>query len=158
MAIIENAADLTPLMSKGQRLMGLDLGTKTIGMATADIDHKIATPFDTIRRKKFGLDVAALENVLMGENIGGLVMGLPLNMDGSSGPRVQATKAFVRNCIGRPSFPDIPILLWDERLSTAAVERTLIAADTSRAKRATVIDKMAAAYILQGVLDLLNRD
>ncbi|MDA9230471.1 Holliday junction resolvase RuvX [Alphaproteobacteria bacterium] len=158
MSVIETAPELLLTITRGQRLIGLDLGTKTIGMATADLDHKIATPFDTIRRKKFTLDAIALEAVLATENIGGLVMGLPLNMDGSAGPRVQATHAFIRNCLARESFPDIPIFYWDERLSTAAVERTLIEADTSRAKRATVIDKMAAAYILQGVLDLLHKD
>jgi putative Holliday junction resolvase len=156
MAIVQTAQQLLENFSKDQRLMGLDLGTKTIGLATADVAHSIATPFDTIRRKKFGIDAAQLEDILSRENIGGLVMGLPLNMDGSAGPRVQATQAFIRNCLQRDSFPDLPILMWDERLSTAAVERTLITADTSRAKRALVVDKMAAAYILQGVLDLLN--
>ncbi len=133
--------------------MGLDLGSKTIGLALGDSDHKIATPFDTIRRKKFGVDAAALADILKAENIGGLVMGLPLNMDGSEGPRVQATRAFLRNLENLPDFPKLPILLWDERLSTAAVERTLLEADTSRAKRAEVIDKMAAAFILQGAID-----
>ena len=156
MPIIEDATSLPAYLSAGQRLLGLDLGTKTIGLAVADTRHQIATPFDTIRRKKFGIDAAQLEDILSRENIGGLVMGLPLNMDGSAGPRVQATQAFIRNCLQRDSFPDLPILMWDERLSTAAVERTLITADTSRAKRALVVDKMAAAYILQGVLDLLN--
>jgi putative Holliday junction resolvase len=156
MAIVDTASQLLENLDKGQRLMGLDLGTKTIGMATGDIAHSIATPFDTIKRKKFGIDADALETVLRRENIGGLVMGLPLNMDGSAGPRVQATQAFVRNCFKRDSFPDLPVLMWDERLSTAAVERTLITADTSRAKRALVVDKMAAAYILQGVLDFLQ--
>ena len=133
--------------------MGLDLGSKTIGLALGDSGHKIATPFDTIRRKKFGLDAAALGEIINAENIGGLVMGLPLNMDGSAGPRVQATRAFLRNLANLPDFPALPVLLWDERLSTAAVERTLLEADTSRAKRADVIDKMAAAYILQGAID-----
>ena len=133
--------------------MGLDLGSKTIGLALGDSEHKIATPFDTIRRKKFGLDAAALGEIMNAENIGGLVMGLPLNMDGSAGPRVQATRAFLRNLANLPDFPALPVLLWDERLSTAAVERTLLEADTSRAKRADVIDKMAAAYILQGAID-----
>lgn len=133
--------------------MGLDLGSKTIGLALGDSGHKIATPFDTIRRKKFGLDAAALGEIINVENIGGLVIGLPLNMDGSAGPRVQATRAFLRNLANLPDFPALPVLLWDERLSTAAVERTLLEADTSRAKRADVIDKMAAAYILQGAID-----
>ena len=133
--------------------MGLDLGSKTIGLAIGDSNHKIATPFDTIRRKKFGLDAAALAEIIRAENIGGLVMGLPLNMDGSAGPRVQATEAFIRNLKNLRDFPSLPVLLWDERLSTAAVERTLLEADTSRAKRADVIDKMAAGFILQGAID-----
>ncbi|MED5323345.1 MAG: Holliday junction resolvase RuvX, partial [Pseudomonadota bacterium] len=128
----------------------------TIGMAIADTRHLIATPYDTIKRTKFGADAAQLEAVIDAENIGGLVLGLPLNMDGSAGPRVQATHAFIRNLAARESFPDLPVLLWDERLSTAAVERTLIDADTSRAKRGAVIDKMAAAFILQGALDRLH--
>ncbi|MGB1117869.1 MAG: Holliday junction resolvase RuvX [Parvibaculales bacterium] len=156
MPIIEDATALPTYLSAGQRLLGLDLGTKTIGLAVADTRHQIATPFDTIRRTKFGADAARLEAVIDAENIGGLILGLPLNMDGSAGPRVQATHAFVRNLAARDSFPDLPVLLWDERLSTAAVERTLIDADTSRAKRGAVIDKMAAAFILQGVLDRLH--
>ena len=144
---------LMAALTEGQRLMALDLGSKTIGLAIGDSNHKIATPFDTIRRKKFGLDAAALAEIIKAENIGGLVIGLPLNMDGSAGPRVQATEAFIRNLKNLPDFPSLPVLLWDERLSTAAVERTLLEADTSRAKRADVIDKMAAAYILQGAID-----
>ena len=140
-------------LSDGQRLMALDLGSKTIGLAIGGSNHTIATPFDTIRRKKFGLDAAALAEIFAAENIGGLVIGLPLNMDGSAGPRVQATEAFIRNLKNLSDFPSLPVLLWDERLSTAAVERTLLEADTSRAKRADVIDKMAAAYILQGAID-----
>ena len=156
MPVLEDATSLPAYLSTGQRLLGLDLGIKTIGMAVTDTRHQIATPFDTIRRTKFNADAAQLEAVIEAENIGGLVMGLPLNMDGSSGPRVQATRAFVRNLAARDSFPDLPVLMWDERLSTVAVERTLIDADTSRAKRSAVIDKMAAAFILQGVLDRLN--
>lgn len=156
MPVIDDATSLPTYLSKGQRLLGLDLGSKTIGLAVADTRHQIATPFDTIKRTKFGTDAEQLEAVISAENIGALVLGLPLNMDGSAGPRVQATHAFIRNLTARDSFPDLPILLWDERLSTAAVERTLIDADTSRAKRGAVIDKMAAAFILQGVLDRLN--
>lgn len=153
MQTLNTPTELIAALSPGQKLMGLDLGSKTIGLALGDSGHKIATPFDTIRRKKFGVDAAALANIIRGENIGGLVMGLPLNMDGSAGPRVQATHAFLRNLSNLPDFPVLPVLLWDERLSTAAVERTLLEADTSRAKRADVIDKMAAAYILQGAID-----
>ena len=153
MQTLNTPTELIAALSPGQKLMGLDLGSKTIGLALGDSGHKIATPFDTIRRKKFGVDAAALANIIKAENIGGLVMGLPLNMDGSEGPRVQATHAFLRNLSNLPDFPMLPVLLWDERLSTAAVERTLLEADTSRAKRADVIDKMAAAYILQGAID-----
>lgn len=133
-------------------LMGLDLGTKTIGVATSDPGRTIATPLDTIRRRKFAIDLAALIDIIESRQICGIVIGLPLNMDGSSGPRVQATHAFVRNISGKIA---VPILLWDERLSTAAVTRTLLDADTSRKKRGEVVDKMAAAYILQGALDRL---
>ena len=153
MQIIETPAALINTLERGHRLMGLDLGSKTIGLALGDTQHKIATPFDTIRRKKFGLDAAALAAIINAENVGALVLGLPLNMDGSEGPRVQATRAFIRNLENLPDFPALPVLLWDERLSTAAVERTLLEADTSRAKRAEVIDKMAAAFILQGAID-----
>ena len=153
MQTMSSPTELIAALTPGQRLMGLDLGGKTIGLALGDSGHKIATPFDTIRRKKFGLDAAALAEIIAAENIGGLVMGLPLNMDGSAGPRVQATQAFLRNLANLADFPALPVLLWDERLSTAAVERTLLEADTSRAKRADVIDKMAAAYILQGAVD-----
>ena len=153
MQILETPSKLIAALEIGQRLMGLDLGSKTIGLALGDSDHKIATPFDTIRRKKFGLDAAVLAAIINAENVGALVLGLPLNMDGSEGPRVQATRAFIRNLENLPDFPALPVLLWDERLSTAAVERTLLEADTSRAKRAEVIDKMAAAFILQGAID-----
>lgn len=153
MQMIGTIKELIDALPVGQRLMGMDLGSKTIGLALGDSSHKIATPFDTIRRKKFGIDAALLAAIIRDENIGGLVMGLPLNMDGSEGPRVQATQAFLRNLKNLPDFPNIPFLMWDERLSTAAVERTLLEADTSRAKRADVIDKMAAAYILQGAID-----
>ena len=153
MQMMDTPAELMAKLNDGQRLMALDLGSKTIGLAIGDSGHKIATPFDTIRRKKFSLDAAALAGIIAAENIGGLVIGLPLNMDGSAGPRVQATEAFIRNLKNLSDFPSLPVLLWDERLSTAAVERTLLEADTSRAKRADVIDKMAAAYILQGAID-----
>ena len=153
MAIVASAAELVSALEKRQRLLGLDLGSKTLGLALGDTRHTIATAYETLRREKFSADAAALEAVLAKENIGGLVVGLPLNMDGSAGRRVQATRKFIDNLRGRKTFPDLPILLWDERLTTAAVQRTLLAADTSRAKRARKIDKMAAAYLLQGVLD-----
>ncbi len=153
MQIVETPTELIRSLAPKSRLMGVDLGSKTIGLALGDSQHKIATPFFTIRRKKFGPDAAALAEIVAAESVGGMVMGLPLNMDGSAGPRVQATQAFLRNLTNLDNFPDLPVLLWDERLSTAAVERTLLEADTSRAKRADVIDKMAAAYILQGAID-----
>lgn len=136
------------------RLLGLDLGTKTIGLALSDLERQIATPLETIRRVKFGVDVAALLKIATQHQVAGLVIGLPLNMDGSEGPRVQSTRAFVRNLV---PLTDLPIVFWDERMSTLAVTRTLLDADASRAKRAAVVDKMAAAYILQGALDRLMR-
>ena len=135
------------------RLLGLDLGTKTIGLALSDVERRIATPLETIQRVKFGIDAAALLKIAAKYGVAGLVIGLPLNMDGSEGPRVQSTRAFVRN-FGRIS--PLPILLWDERLSTAAAERTLLEADMSRRRRAQVIDKVAATLILQGALDRLK--
>jgi len=131
-------------------LFGLDLGTKTIGIAVADGTQMIASPLETIFRKKFKGDAAKLIAMCEVNKVVGIVLGLPMNMDGSEGPRCQATRAFARNMA---ELTDIPIVFWDERLSTAAVERTLIAADASRARRAQVVDKMAAAYILQGFLD-----
>ena len=146
--------DLMQRLQSGQRLMGLDLGTETIGLALSDPGFRIATPLETIRRTKFSRDAATLLALCERHRVGGLILGLPLNMDGSSGPRVQATRAFVRTLA--PLSP-LPVSYWDERLSTAAVTRTLIAADASRARRAEVVDKLAAAFILQGVLDLHNR-
>ncbi len=145
--------ELSARLAPGQPLLGLDLGTKTIGLAISDTTRRVATALETIRRSKFKQDAALLLEICERETIGGLVIGLPLNMNGTEGPRCQSTRAFVRNLSG---LTEIPMTLWDERLSTAAVTRTLIEADTSRAKRAEVIDKLAAAYILQGVLDRLN--
>lgn len=136
------------------RLMGIDLGTKTIGLALSDVELRIATPLETIRRVKFTPDVQQIKALAVRYAVGGLVIGLPLNMDGSEGPRSQATRAFVRNL--KPHL-DLPVLFWDERLSTVAVTRTLLDADASRAKRAELVDKMAAAYILQGALDRYER-
>ncbi|MCJ2128894.1 Holliday junction resolvase RuvX [Methylobacterium sp. E-045] len=137
----------------GRRLIGIDLGTKTIGLALSDVGRQIASPLETIRRVKFTPDVARLRALCETHRVGGLVMGLPLNMDGSEGPRVQATRSFVRNM--KPLL-DLPVLFCDERLSTAAVTRALIAADASRAKRGEVVDMLAAAYILQGCLDQIR--
>ncbi len=145
--------DFVAALPANSRLIGLDLGTKTIGLALSDLGRGIASPMDTIRRKKFTLDAEKLLSVCASQEVGGIVLGLPLNMDGSEGPRVQATKAFARNLSQKT---DLPITYWDERLSTAAVTRTLLEADSSRAKRADVVDKMAAAFILQGFLDRLG--
>ncbi len=154
MPIIDDKLSLTSQMPKGSKILALDLGDKTIGLAVSDTDFKIASALETIKRKKFGADASALEAVITREAIGALVMGWPLNMDGSEGPRAQSTRAFIRNLENRGT--QLPIILWDERMSTMAVTRTLLEADTSRAKRAELVDKMAAAYILQGFLDFLQ--
>ncbi|CAA7626978.1 Holliday junction resolvase RuvX [Magnetospirillum sp. UT-4] len=145
-------ADLDPSLSRDARLLGLDLGTKTIGLALSDVRRSIASPFETLRRSKFTKDAEALLAVVDRHGIGGLVVGLPVEMDGREGARCQSTRAFVRNLL---ALRDLPVCLWDERLSTAAVTRTLLEADASRARRAEVVDKMAAAYILQGALDAM---
>lgn len=142
------AAALPPLRG----LMGLDLGEKTIGVAVSDTFLSVATPLETVRRKKFRVDAARLQELIVARNIGGLILGLPRNMDGSEGPRCQSTRAFARNF---DRLGDIPIAFWDERLSTVAAERALLEADTTRKRRAEVIDHVAASYILQGVLDRL---
>ncbi len=131
-------------------LLGLDPGTKTIGVAACDPSQLIASPVETVKRVKFGVDAGRVFALYDERACVGMVLGLPLNMDGGEGPRAQSVRAFARNLMG---LRDAPICLWDERLSTAAVERTLLAADASRAKRAAVIDKLAAAFILQGALD-----
>jgi putative Holliday junction resolvase len=146
--------DLAGTLVGTQRLMGIDLGTKTIGLALSDVERSLATPLETLKRTKFSTDAAKLLARAKEFGVAAFVVGLPLNMDGSEGPRVQATRAFVRNLT---TLSPIPCIFWDERLSTAAVTRALIAQDVSRAKRAEVIDRMAAAYILQGALDRLNR-
>lgn len=137
-------------LQPGMRLAGLDLGTKTIGIALSDPSLKIATPLHTIRREKFSKDAEALLALCAHEKVGGLVLGLPVNMNGTEGPRAQATRAFLRNLA---PLTNLPIALWDERLSTAAAERAMIEADLSRKKRAEKIDAAAAAFILQGALD-----
>ena len=140
------AAALPPMRA----VMGLDLGTETIGVAASDTFRRVATPIETIRRKKFTLDAEKLLGLIRHRDIAGLVLGLPLNMDGTEGPRVQSTRAFARNL---ERLTDIPIAFWDERLSTVAAERALLEADTTRKRRAEVIDHVAASYILQGALD-----
>jgi putative Holliday junction resolvase len=146
--------ELVAILPPRGRVMGLDLGTKTIGLATSDVERRLATPLETIRRVKFSKDVEELVRIANAHEIIAFVIGLPLNMDGSEGPRAQATRAFVRT-----SYPIVKrsFSFWDERLSTAAVTRSLIENDVSRAKRAQVVDRMAAAYILQGALDRLKR-
>ena len=145
--------ELAAGLARGERLLGLDLGTRTIGIALSDVERLIATPLETIKRKKFTPDAERLRAIATQFGVGGLVVGLPLNMDGSEGPRVQATRAFMHNL--RPIL-GLPFAYWDERLSTAAVTRTLLDADASRARRAEAVDMMAAAYILQGALDRLR--
>ncbi|MBY0612308.1 MAG: Holliday junction resolvase RuvX [Beijerinckiaceae bacterium] len=152
MARLISLEDLAPTLKRHDRLMGLDLGTKTIGLALSDLERSIATPHKIIQRRKFTLDAADLLAVAAEYNVVSLVIGLPLNMDGSEGPRVQSTRAFIRSL---SPLTDLACILWDERLSTVAAERMLIAQDMSRAKRKSVIDSTAAAYFLQGALDRL---
>ena len=144
--------ELSESLPAKARLMGVDLGSKTIGLAISDVERRIATPLETVQREKFQKDAARMIAAARKHEIAAFVIGMPLNMDGSEGPRAQSTRAFVRNCA---PLTEIPFVWWDERLSTAAVTRALIDQDASRAKRAAVVDRMAAAYILQGVLDRL---
>jgi len=139
--------------AKGGRLMGLDVGTKTVGLALSDVTWMIATPMETLKRIKFTKDALKLKSIFEAENVTGLVIGLPINMDGSEGPKCQSVRQFAENL---EEHTDIPMTFWDERLSTVAVTRTLLEADMSRAKRGEVVDKMAASYILQGALDRLS--
>ncbi len=148
--------ELPARLAADERLLGLDLGEKTIGLAISDRDFKVASPLETLRRAKFTQDAAALVEICAGRRVGGLVLGLPINMDGSEGPRCQSVRQFARN-LEQVAGLDFPVAFWDERLSTAAVERLLVQeADMSRRRRAQVVDKMAAAYILQGALDSLR--
>ena len=150
MPIVE-PAQLHTHLQPGQRLMGIDLGSKTIGLAVCDSGLVVATPLETIKRTRFSTDAAALIRLLGEYRVGAIVIGLPVNMDGSEGPRCQSTRQFAANLM---QLVDLPISFWDERLRTAAVERVLIEeADMSRQRRGQVVDKMAAAYILQGALD-----
>ena len=151
LALTEAAA----LLPARGALMGLDLGSKTIGVAVSDPDRRLATPVETIQRKRFSLDAGRLFELAAERRAVGFVLGLPVNMDGTEGPRAQSTRAFARNLA---KLTELPIALWDERLSTAAVERALIEADVSRDRRKAVIDQHAAAYILQGALDRLTRN
>jgi putative pre-16S rRNA nuclease len=153
-ALILPVAEAAPHLPARGALLGLDLGTKTIGVAASDPDRRVAAGVETITRKNFSTDAARLLALAAERKAVGFVLGLPINMDGSEGPRAQSTRAFARNLA---RLTELPIALWDERLSTAAVERELIAADVSRARRAKVIDQHAAIFILQGALDRLVR-
>jgi putative pre-16S rRNA nuclease len=153
-ALILPLVEAAPHLPARGALIGLDLGTKTIGVAASDPDRRVATGVETIARKNFTTDAARLLALAAERKAAGFVLGLPINMDGSEGPRAQSTRAFARNLA---RLTELPIALWDERLSTAAVERELIAADVSRARRARVIDEHAAIFILQGALDRLAR-
>ena len=151
--IVADISDLRAALQPGTRLLGLDLGEKTIGLALSDTLLTVATPMATIRRGRFVGDARKIEDIVAEAGVGGYVIGLPLNMDGSEGPSAQSARAFGRNMAARSS---LPIAFWDERLSTAAVTRTLLEADASRKRRAEVVDKMAAGFILQGALDRLR--
>lgn len=151
--ILQDILEFAPLLPPNKAICGLDLGDKTIGVAISDLRRLVATPITVIRREKFTVDAATLLALLTERGVFGIVLGLPLNMDGSSGPRVQATQAFARNLM---KLTDLPITFWDERLSTVAAERALLEADASRKRRAAVIDQVAAGYILQGALDRLD--
>ncbi len=151
---VDDIVALAGRLAKGERLLGLDVGSKTIGLALSDRGLTVASPLETLRRAKLADDVAALSDLCAARAVGGLLVGLPVNMDGSEGPRCQSVRQFTANLADRGL--DLPVAFWDERLSTAAVERLLIAeADMTRKRRAQVVDKMAAAYILQGALDAL---
>src|SRR3982750_4211599 len=141
------------ILAPGARLLGLDLGEKTIGVALSDRLLMVATPMETLKRGKFAADATRLDIIISEQGIGGLVVGLPLNMDGSDGPSAQSARAFGRNWV---NHSPLPVVFQDERLSTSAVTRTLLDADASRRRRSEVVDKMAAAYILQGALDRLR--
>lgn len=151
--ILADAAEFAAALPRVGALLGLDLGTVTVGVALSDLRRRVATPLETIRRKKFTLDARRLLDFAASREVVGLVLGLPINMDGSEGPRVQSTRAFARNLQG---LTDLPLTFWDERLSTVAAERALLLADASRARRAEVIDAVAAGFILQGFLDRLS--
>ena len=153
--IFEDTQEFLTALPPMQAVAGLDLGTQTIGVAVSDTLLSVATPLETIKRRKFTLDAVRLAEIVDERRIGGLVLGLPRNMDGTEGPRCQATRAFARNLVLNAGI-QLPITFWDERLSTVAAERALLEADTSRKRRAEVIDHVAAGYILQGALDRMR--
>ncbi len=147
--------DLKSDLRPGARLLGLDVGTKTLGLALSDTTLTVASPYATIRRTRFAADAEALRAIVDDEDVGGLIIGLPVNMNGTEGRRCQSVRAFAANLL---KTVQVPAAFWDERLSTAAVTRTLLEADTSRRRRAQLVDKLAAAYILQGALDRMAGD
>ena len=148
--ICDDISDFAAALPRHGALAGLDLGTRTIGIAVSDGFRAVATPLHTIKRKKFTIDAEALVAVLLGRHISGVVLGLPRNMDGSEGPRSQATRAFAKNL---SALTELPIVLWDERFSTAAAKRTLLAVDASRAQQKATVDALAAQFFLQGWVD-----
>jgi putative Holliday junction resolvase len=152
--ILADPAALRGAVPAGLRLIGLDIGTKTVGLALSDTRRIIASPLETIRRRRFRDDAARLFALADLHGVGGLVVGLPLTLAGGDGPRTQSVRQFARNVV---ALRDLPVAFWDERLSTAAVEREMIAADMTRKRRAEIVDRVAAAYILQGCLDFLGR-
>lgn len=153
MSVLDTFDDFAAALPRTGALMGLDLGDRTIGLAVSDGLRGVASPLETVRRKKFGVDAARVLALAAERDVAGLILGLPRNMDGTEGPRCQSTRAFARNL---SRLTDLPIGFWDERLSTVAAERALLEADTSRQRRAQVIDHVAAGYILQGALDRLR--
>jgi putative Holliday junction resolvase len=152
--ILDNPAELRARLAGGTRLLGLDHGTKTIGLALSDTRLVVATPLETIRRRRLRDDLRRLEELTRSHGVGGIVIGLPLSLSGEEGPRTQSVRQFARSLAG---VLDLPIAFWDERLSTAVVTREMIAADLSRRRRAQIVDRVAASYILQGCLDFLAR-
>ena len=152
--LCKTAQELKPLLLAEGRLLGLDVGEKTIGLSLSDLRRQIATPYETLKRGKFTQDAERMRTIIKEQLVCGLVIGFPVNMDGSLGPKCQSVSTFASNLMGKFA---LPILLWDERMSTMAVTRTMLDADMSRARRAEIVDKLAASYILQGALDLLNR-
>jgi putative Holliday junction resolvase len=153
--ILADPAALCDAVPAGLRLIGLDVGTKTVGLALSDTRRIIASPLETIRRRRFRDDMARLFALVDVHGVGGLVIGLPLTLGGGDGPRTQSVRQFARNLV---ALRDLPVAFWDERLSTAAVEREMIAADMTRRRRAEIVDRVAAAYILQGCLDFLAEE
>jgi putative Holliday junction resolvase len=152
--IVDSLEHFAAAIPRGQRALGLDLGTKTIGLSLSDVGLTVASPYETIRRRRFSEDAAALRDAIARQDVGGLVIGLPVEMDGREGPRCQSVRQFAKNLM---AVVDLPVLFWDERLSTAAVQRMMTdEADLSRGRRAVLVDKLAAAYILQGALDALR--